>query len=98
MIIEILLVRIPLTARLLKGVYILRPPPPRYSSPWDVSKATDYFKTSAPLLELSLKLLASAQRPQTFSASDQNFRKESQNSISFVATPLLKTSKAVEVC
>ena len=76
----------------------LRPPPPRYSSPWDVSKATDYFKTSAPLLELSLKLLASAQRPQTFSASHQNFRKESQNSISFVVTALLKTSKAMEVC
>jgi len=98
MMIEILLVRIPLTARLLKGVYILRPPPPRYSSPWDVSEGTDYFKTSAPLLELSLKLLASAQRPQTISASDQNFRKESQNSISFVVTALLKTSKAMEVC
>ena len=35
----------PLTARLLKGVYILRPPTPRHSSTWDVSKVTDYLKT-----------------------------------------------------
>ena len=47
----------PLIARLLKGVYILRPPTPRYSSTWDVSKVTDYLKTLAPLRELSLKSL-----------------------------------------
>ena len=47
----------PLIARLLKGVYILRPPTPRYSSTWDVSKVADYLKTLAPLRELSFKLL-----------------------------------------
>ena len=95
----------PLIARLLKGVYILRPPTPRYSSTWDVSEVTDYLKTLAPLRELSFKLLtlktvmlcalASAQRQQTL-----NFRKESQDSITFVVTDRLKTSrpgKSIEI-
>ncbi|CAH3184230.1 unnamed protein product [Porites lobata] len=78
----------PLIARLLKRVYILRPPTPRYSSTWDVSKVTEYLKTLAPLRELSLKLLtlktvmlcalASAQRQQTLSALDLNFRKSTE--------------------
>lgn len=93
----------PLIARLLKGVYVLRPPTPRYSSTWDVSKVTDYLKTLAPLCELSLKsltlktvmlcALASAQRQQTLSALDLNFKKESRDSISFVVTDRLKTSR-----
>ena len=100
----------PLIARLLKGVYILRPPTLRYSSTWDVSKVTGYLKTLAPLRELSLKLLtlktvmlcalASAQRQQTLSALDLNFRKESQDSTSFVVTDRLKTSrpgKSIEI-
>ncbi|XP_068690471.1 uncharacterized protein [Montipora foliosa] len=100
----------PLIARLLKGVYVLRPPTPRYSSTWDVSKVTDDLKTLAPLRELSLKwltlktamlcALASAQRQQTLSALDLNFRKESQDSISFVVTDRLKTSrpgKSIEI-
>ena len=91
----------PFNREITQGVFILRPPTPRNSSPWDVSKVTDYFKTSAPLLELSLKLLASAQRQQTFSALDQNFRKESYNSISFVVTDHLKITsrpgKSIEI-
>ena len=100
----------PLIARLLKGVYVLRPPTPRYSSTWDVSKVTDYLKTLAPLRELSLKsltlktvmlcALASAQRQQTLSALDLNFRKESRDSISFVVTDRLKTlrpRKSIEI-
>ena len=93
----------PLIARLLEGVYVLRPPTPRYSSTWDVSKVTDYLKTLAPLRELSLKsltlktvmlcALASAQRQQTLSALDLSFKKESRDSISFVVTDRLKTSK-----
>ena len=93
----------PLIARLLKGVYVLRPPTPRYSSTWDVSKVTDYLKTLAPLRELSLKsltlktvmlcALASAQRQQTLSTLDLSFRKESRDSIRFVVTDWLKTSK-----
>ena len=93
----------PLIARLLKGVYVLRPPTPRYSYTWDVSKVTDYLKTFVPLRELSLKsltlktvmlcALASEQRQQTLSALDLNFMKESRGSISFVVTDRLKTSR-----
>ena len=64
---------------------------------------TDYLKTLAPLCELNLKsltlktvmlcALASAQRQQTLSALDLNFRKESRDSISFVVTDRLKTSR-----
>ena len=46
-----------LICRLLKGIYLLRPPTPRYSSMWDVSKVTTYLGTLVPLSELSLKLL-----------------------------------------
>ena len=93
----------PLIARLFKVVYVLRLPTPRYSSTWDVSKVTDYLNTSAPLRELSLKsstlktvmlcALASAQRQQTLSALGLNFRKECRDSISFVVTDRLKTSR-----
>ena len=64
---------------------------------------TDYLKTLAPLHELSLKLLtlktvmmcalASAQRQQTLSALHLSFKKESKDSISFVVTDRLKTSR-----
>ena len=74
-----------------------------YSSTWDVSKVSDYLKTLAPLRELSLKsltlktvmlcALVSAQRQQTLSTLDLNFRKESRHSISFVLTDRLKTSR-----
>ena len=93
----------PLIVRLLKGIYLLKQPTPRYSSTWDVSEVTDYLKTLAPLNELSLKsltlktvmlcALASAQREQTLCALDLNCMTESQNSISFIETECLKTSK-----
>ena len=93
----------PLIARLLKGVYVLRLPTTRYSSTWDVYKVTDYLKTLAPLCELNLKsltlktvmlcALASAKRQQTLSALDLNFKYESRDSISFVVTDRLKTSR-----
>lgn len=64
---------------------------------------TDYLKTLAPLNELSLKsltlktvrlcALASAQREQTLCTLDLNCMTESQNSISFLETERLKTSK-----
>ena len=69
---------------------------------------TCYLKT--PLRELRLKTLtlktvmlcalASAQRQQTLSTLDLNFRKESRDSISFVVTDQLKTArpgKSIEI-
>ena len=101
----------PLLSRLLKGMYILRPPTPRYSSTWDVSTMTKYLGTLTPLAELSLKLLtfktvmlcalATAQREQTICALDLRNKTETAGSIKFLVTDRLKTSrpgKSVEVC
>ena len=100
----------PLILRLLKGIYLLRPPTPRYSSTWDVSNVTDYLGTLTPLSKLSLKsltlktvivcALATAQREQTVCAFDLRNKIESSESIKFLVTDRLKTSrpgKSVEV-
>ena len=44
----------PLVVRLLKGIYHLRTPLPRYSSTWDVAKVTNYLRTLFPLEQLNL--------------------------------------------
>ena len=83
----------PLVTRLLKGVYNLRTPSPRYSFTWDVTKVTSYLKTLFPLDQLSLKLLtlktvmlcalSSALREQTLCALDITLLNKSSNSLSF---------------
>ena len=93
----------PLVVRLLKGIYHLRTPLPRYSSTWDVAKVTSYLRTLFPLEQLNLKTLAmktvmlcalsSAQREQTLCTLDLNFKKQSQDCLSFVIAEHLKTSK-----
>ena len=93
----------PLVTRLLKGVYNLRTPSPRYSSTWDVTKVTGYLKTLYPLDQLSLKsltlktvmlcALSSALREQTLCALDITFLNKSGNSLSFSVSERLKTSR-----
>ena len=93
----------PLVSRLLKGVFHLRPSQPRYSSTWDVSIVMSYLKTLFPLEQLTLKLLtlktvmlcalASAQRAQTLCALDLNCISYCENSVNFVVTERLKTSR-----
>ena len=93
----------PLIVRLVKGVYNERPPAPRYSTTWDVTKVTDYLKTLFPLDQLNLKTLtlktvmlcalSSAQREQTLCALDLNCTRETLDGFSFVIAERLKTSK-----
>ena len=93
----------PLVVRLLKGIYHLRTPFPRYSSTWDVAKVTSYLRTLFPLERINLKTLtmktlklcalSSAQRKQTLCALDLNFKKQSEDCLSFVIAEHLKTSK-----
>ena len=93
----------PLVTRLLKGVYNLRTPSPRYSSTWDITKVTSYLKTLFPLDQLSLKsltlktvmlcALSSALREQTLCALDIKFLNKSGNSLSFTVCERLKTSR-----
>ena len=93
----------PLISRLLKGMYNVRTPIPRYSTTWDVTKVTTYLATLFPLDQLSLKsltfktvmlcALSSTQREQTLCALDLKNRRESGTCLSFVITERLKTSK-----
>ena len=96
----------PLVTRLLKGVYNLRTPSPRYSSSWDVTKVTGYLKTLFPLDQLSLKaltlktvmlcVLSSALREQTLCALDIKFLNKSGNSLSFSVSRPGKSTRKVE--
>ena len=53
----------------------------------------DFLASGLTLKTVMLCALASAQRQQTLSALDLNFRKESRDSISFVVTDRLNTSR-----
>lgn len=89
--------------RLVKGIYHLRTPLSRYSLTWDVAKVISYLRTLFPLEKLNLKTLtlktvmlcalSSAQREQSLCALDLNFKKQSQDCISFVIAERLKVSK-----
>ena len=93
----------PLVSRLLKGIYNLRPPLPRYSSTWDVSVLTQYLGTLFPLNSLSLKqltlktvslcALCSARRSQTLGALSISNLVQHKESIQFIVTERLKTSR-----
>ena len=93
----------PLVSRLLKGIYNLRPPLPRYSSTWDVSFLTQYLGTLLPLNSLSLKqltlktvslcALCSAGRSQTLGALSISNSVQHKESIQFIVTERLKTSR-----
>ena len=48
----------PTIIRVLKGAYNRRPPLPRYSSTWEVSKLTSYIATLGDNQSLSLKMLS----------------------------------------
>lgn len=95
--------RHPLIVRLLKGIYTLRTPVPRYVSTWDVTKVTSYLQTLYPLDQLNLKkltvktvmlcALSSAQREQTLCALDLNYMTETPVCIRFAIAEKLKTSK-----
>ena len=90
-------------SRLLKGIYNLRPPLPRYSSTWDVSVLTQYLGTLFPSNSLSLKqltlktvslcALCSAGRSQTLGALSISILVQHKESIQFIVTERLKTSR-----
>ena len=46
----------PLVARLLRGVFNRRPPEPRNTETWEVSRVLSYLRSLGPKEELSLKL------------------------------------------
>ena len=48
----------PLVCQMLKGVFQLRPPQPRYATTWQVSKVVQFISSLGPKNLLSLKLLS----------------------------------------
>ena len=50
--------RHPLVCQLLKGVYQLRPPQPRYAKTWQVGKLVQFIGSLGPNEKLSTKLLS----------------------------------------
>ena len=93
----------PIIARLLKGVFHVRPPGPRYSFTWDVNVLLTFLESWFPLSVLELKqltlkttalvALVSAQRSQTLSALSTEFMNSTATGTQFVVNSLLKSSR-----
>ncbi len=93
----------PLISRFLKGVYIRRPPRPRYEEIWDVKLVLNYLRRLSPANALTLKqitqklvmllALVSAQRTQTLHKLRlDNLRYRGSTAI-FHITDLIKQSR-----
>ena len=92
----------PVIARLLKGMFHVRPPEPRYSFTWDVNILLTFLESWFPLSALDLKqltlktaalvALVSAQRSQTLSALSMEFMNSAATGTQFVVNRLLKSS------
>ena len=94
----------PLVTRLMKGVYNLRPPKPRYTYTWDVDMVIQYIaglgeNTNLPAKKLSQKLvllmaLVVASRTSELQALDLRFRVYRPNGVLFRLANITKTQKA----
>ncbi|XP_067030849.1 uncharacterized protein [Acropora muricata] len=93
----------PIIARLLKGMFHIRPPEPRYSFAWDVNVLLTFLESRFPLsiselTQLTLKTaallaLVSAQKSQTLSALSMDFINSTATGTQFVVNSLLKSSR-----
>ena len=93
----------PIIARLLKGMFHIRPPEPRYSFTWDGNVLLTFLESWFPLSVLELKqltlktaalvALVSAQRSQTLSALSIDFMNSTATGTQFVVNSLLKSSR-----
>ena len=93
----------PIIARLLKGMFHVRPPEPRYSFTWDVNVLLTFLESWLPLSALELKqltlktvalvALVSAQRSRTLSALSIEFMNSTATGTQFVVNSLLKSSR-----
>lgn len=93
----------PLVTRLMKGVYNLRPPKPRYTYTWDVDIVVSYVEklgenANLPLRKLSQKLallmaLVVASRTSELQALDLRFRVYRPNGVLFRLVGITKTQQ-----
>ena len=91
----------PLVCQLLKGVFQLRPPQPRYATTWRVSKVVQYISSLVSNSNLSTKLssyvgllaLTAPDRPSGHAACDLRFRYFHPEGIQFKLLELTKTAR-----
>ena len=93
----------PLVCQLLKGIFHLRPPEPKYSHTWSVSQVLTYIKSLGNNEGLSLKLLSlklvtllaltAPDRSSDLAKKDLRFRVYHPEGVSFRLPGLSKTSK-----
>ena len=85
-------------------MFYTKPPTPRYAITWNVDTVLKYLKTLHPVSKLLIKsltlklaallALASAQRAQTLVSLDTAFMSITPDSVKFVVSSILKTSKS----
>ena len=95
----------PLIIPLLKGIANERPPQPRYSTTWDVSKVTTYFSSPGYNSTLSLKLLSkklamllalvSPERSSVLAHFDISHLKKQPDGFTFTLTKPRKTGDSI---
>lgn len=93
----------PIIIRLLKGMFVCRPPQPKYTCTWDVDILLKYLEKWYPLAALTRKqltlktvalmALVSAQRSQTLAALNINSMTCFEKEIQFCVMDILKTSR-----
>lgn len=90
----------PLVTRLIKGAFHERPPQPRYSETWDVSKVTSYLESMGSNHTLSISdlthktvMLMALTRPSRSADLNLTHRKYSPEGVTFAPTKLTKQSK-----
>ena len=93
----------PIITRLLKGIYNVRPPLPRYNGTWNVQTALNYLESLGETKNLTLKLLTmktvfllaitSPSRSADLSQLDIERMKTGTNGITFLPASLAKQSR-----
>lgn len=93
----------PIVSRFMRGVFNSRPPQPRYTFTWDVSKVLHHIKVLGSNESLSFKklthklatilALANASRSSEIHALDVSYMKVSQAGVTFTLGDLTKTSR-----
>ena len=93
----------PLVTRLIKGAFHERPPQPRYSATWDVTKVLSYLESLGDNKRLSIDKLSSKtvillaltrpSRSMDLANLNLDFRKYSPEGVTFHPTKLAKQSK-----
>ena len=93
----------PIVSRFMRGVFNSRPPQPRYTFTWDVSRVLNHIRVLGSNDTLSLKkltyklatilALANASRSSEIHALDVSYMKVSQVGVTFTLGDLTKTSR-----